>query len=55
MAITVGQSAPDFTLKDQSQKEVKLSDRGGKEKCCPGFLSFGLEPGLHQRAQLLRE
>jgi len=30
MAITVGQSAPDFTLKDQSQKEVKLADYRGK-------------------------
>jgi peroxiredoxin len=26
MRIAVGQTAPDFTLKDQSQKEVKLSD-----------------------------
>jgi peroxiredoxin len=30
MAIAVGQSAPEFTLKDQSQKEVKLSDYRGK-------------------------
>jgi len=30
MALAVGQSAPEFTLKDQSQKEVKLSDFKGK-------------------------
>ena len=30
MAITVGSAAPDFTLKDQSQAEVKLSDFKGK-------------------------
>jgi peroxiredoxin len=30
MAIAVGQPAPEFTLKDQSQKEVKLSDFRGK-------------------------
>ena len=30
MPIVVGQPAPDFTLKDQDQKEVKLSDFRGK-------------------------
>ena len=30
MAIAVGQPAPEFTLKDQNQKEVKLSDYRGK-------------------------
>jgi mycoredoxin-dependent peroxiredoxin len=30
MAISVGAAAPDFVLKDQSQKEVKLSDFKGK-------------------------
>jgi peroxiredoxin len=30
MAISVGAAAPEFTLKDQSQKEVKLSDFKGK-------------------------
>ena len=30
MAATVGAPAPEFTLKDQSQKEVKLSDYRGK-------------------------
>ena len=30
MAMTVGQPAPEFTLKDQSQKDVKLSDYRGK-------------------------
>jgi peroxiredoxin len=31
MSISVGQTAPDFALKDQSQKEVKLSDFAGKK------------------------
>ncbi|HYM12503.1 MAG TPA: peroxiredoxin [Bryobacterales bacterium] len=31
MPIAVGQPAPDFTLKDQNQKEVKLSDFRGKK------------------------
>ena len=30
MPIAVGQPAPDFTLKDQNQKEVKLSDFRGR-------------------------
>ncbi len=30
MPIAVGQKAPDFTLKDQNQKDVKLSDFQGK-------------------------
>jgi peroxiredoxin len=30
MALAVGETVPDFTLKDQSQKEVKLSDFKGK-------------------------
>jgi peroxiredoxin len=30
MAIAVGQPAPEFTLKDQDQNEVKLSDYRGK-------------------------
>ena len=30
MAIAVGQGAPEFTLKDQSQKDVKLADYRGK-------------------------
>jgi mycoredoxin-dependent peroxiredoxin len=30
MAIAVGQAAPEFTLKDQSQKDIKLADYKGK-------------------------
>lgn len=31
MAIAVGTQAPDFTLKDQSQKDIKLADYKGKK------------------------
>jgi peroxiredoxin (alkyl hydroperoxide reductase subunit C) len=31
MAVSVGAAAPDFTLKDQEQKEIKLSDFRGKK------------------------
>ena len=31
MALAVGAAAPDFTLKDQNQKDVKLSDFRGKK------------------------
>jgi peroxiredoxin len=31
MSLAVGQKAPEFALKDQSQKEVKLSDFAGKK------------------------
>ena len=32
--IKVGDTAPDFTLKDQDQKDVKLSDFRGKSNVC---------------------
>ncbi|GIW54274.1 MAG: hypothetical protein KatS3mg082_0678 [Nitrospiraceae bacterium] len=50
--IKVGDTAPDFTLKDQDQKDVKLSDYRGKKKCRAVFLSPRLEPGLYQRKQV---
>ena len=31
MALTIGAPAPDFSLKDQDQKEIKLSDYRGKK------------------------
>jgi peroxiredoxin len=34
MPIAVGQAAPDFTLKDQSQKEIKLSDLRASAMSC---------------------
>lgn len=44
MTITVGQSAPDFTLKDQSQKEVKLSDFTGKKNVVLVFYPLDWSP-----------
>ena len=54
MGVTIGAPAPDFVLKDQSQKEVKLSDFRGKKNVVVVF-SSRLEPGLHERARLFRE
>jgi len=44
MALSVGASAPDFTLKDQSQKEVKLSDFRGKKNVVIVFYPLDWSP-----------
>ncbi len=44
MAIAVGQAAPDFVLKDQSQKEVKLSDYTGKKNVVIVFYPLDWSP-----------
>ena len=44
MAIAVGQAAPEFTLKDQSQKEVKLSDFAGKRNVVLIFYPLDFSP-----------
>jgi mycoredoxin-dependent peroxiredoxin len=44
MSITVGTAAPDFTLKDQSQKEVKLSDFAGKKNVVLVFYPLDWSP-----------
>jgi peroxiredoxin len=44
MSLSVGQAAPDFTLKDQSQKEVKLSDFVGKKKVVLVFYPLDWSP-----------
>ncbi|HWF39394.1 MAG TPA: peroxiredoxin [Candidatus Acidoferrales bacterium] len=44
MAISVGSAAPDFTLKDQDQKEVKLSDFKGKKKVVLVFYPLDWSP-----------
>src|ERR1700739_4976416 len=44
MPIAVGQPAPDFTLKDQSQKEVKLSDFVGKRNVVLIFYPLDFSP-----------
>ena len=44
MAISVGAAAPDFTLKDQNQKEVKLSDYKGKKKVVIVFYPLDWSP-----------
>ena len=55
MPIAVGQTAPVFALKDQDQKDIKLSDFDRKTQCRTHILSARLQPYLHQRACLLRE
>src|ERR1700720_856921 len=44
MSIAVGQKAPDFTLQDQSKKEVKLSDFAGKKKVVLVFYPLDWSP-----------
>jgi peroxiredoxin len=44
MAISVGAAAPDFTLKDQNQKEVKLSDFKGKKNVVLVFYPLDWSP-----------
>src|SRR6184192_4549527 len=42
--IKVGDPAPDFSLKDQDQKEVKLSDFRGKKHVCLAFYPLDWSP-----------
>jgi peroxiredoxin len=42
--IKVGDSAPDFTLKDQDQKDVKLSDFKGKKNVVLAFYPLDWSP-----------
>ncbi len=44
MAIAVGQAAPDFALKDQNQKEVKLSEFAGKKNVVLVFYPLDWSP-----------
>ncbi len=42
--IKVGDNAPDFTLKDQDQKDVKLSDYRGKKNVVLAFYPLDWSP-----------
>jgi mycoredoxin-dependent peroxiredoxin len=44
MPIAVGQPAPEFTLKDQNQKEIKLSDLAGKRNIVLIFYPLDFSP-----------
>jgi mycoredoxin-dependent peroxiredoxin len=44
MAIAVGQTAPDFSLKDQYDKDVKLSDFAGKKNVVLAFYPLDWSP-----------
>lgn len=44
MPIAVGQPAPEFTLKDQDQKEIKLSDYAGKRNVVLMFYPLDFSP-----------
>ena len=48
MAIAVGQTAPDFTLKNQYDKEVKLSDFEGKKNVVLMFYPLDWSPTCTQ-------
>ena len=51
MAIAVGQTAPDFLLKDQNQKEVKLSDFAGKKNVVLVFYPLDWSPVCTNRSE----
>src|SRR5450755_4749418 len=44
MSLAIGSAAPDFTLKDQSQKEIKLSDFSGKKNVVLVFYPLDWSP-----------
>jgi peroxiredoxin len=44
MAVSVGQSAPEFALKDQNQQEVKLADYRGKKNVVLVFYPLDWSP-----------
>jgi mycoredoxin-dependent peroxiredoxin len=44
MALSVGTAAPEFTLKDQNQKDVKLSDFKGKKNVVIVFYPLDWSP-----------
>ena len=44
MGISVGQAGPDFSLKDQRQKDVKLSDFAGKKNVVLMFYPLDWSP-----------
>jgi mycoredoxin-dependent peroxiredoxin len=44
MTMTVGQPAPEFSLKDQSQQDVKLSDFRGKKRVVLVFYPLDWSP-----------
>ena len=44
MGISVGQAGPDFSLKNQSQKDVKLSDFAGKKNVVLMFYPLDWSP-----------
>ncbi len=48
MTVATGQTAPEFTLKDQSQKEVKLADFRGKKNVVIIFYPLDWSPTCTQ-------
>lgn len=45
MALSVGTAAPDFSLKDQNQKDVRLSDYRGKKNVVLAFYVLAFTGG----------
>src|ERR1700682_6720167 len=44
MSLVAGQEAPDFSLKDQNQKDIKLSDFAGKKNTVLMFYPLDWSP-----------
>ena len=55
MSLAVGQKAPEFTLKDQNQKEVKLSDFAGKKNVVLVFYPGDQTPGCTHQLCAIRD
>lgn len=48
----VGDTAPDFTIKDQGPEGRQVERLPRQEQCRPRVLPAGLEPGLSGREQV---
>lgn len=53
--ITVGEQAPLFSLKDENEQEINLSDYIGKKQVLVYFYPKAMTPGCTVQAQALRD
>ena len=53
--ITIGEQAPLFSLKDENEQEINLSDYIGKKQILVYFYPKAMTPGCTVQAQALRD